>query len=294
MSAADQETQTPSCGDRARRSERAGCAALTIEGACDRDIDVVESDTMVEHLGTKPISCTRAELVCPTFLLVATDGRVPTFVNCAWSGSSMVMIGRASRLPKSGILEYGRRSASWMFVVLLCLPLLAFVRASAAASATESLSLTAWDNIVQVLRHPRCLNCHQLERPLQGDSRRIHIPPVVRGSDNLGAGTMRCYNCHNDRNNEMARVPGAPKWSLAPSSMNWEGKSDAELCELLKTPELYHDRFPDALLQHVAEEHLVLWGWKPDSGRSAIQLDHAEFVNLVKAWVEGGLACPKS
>jgi hypothetical protein len=43
-------------------------------------------------------------------------------------------------------------------------------------------SLAAWGKIAQVLRHPRCLNCHQLDRPLQGDSRRAHIPPVFAAS----------------------------------------------------------------------------------------------------------------
>jgi len=30
--------------------------------------------------------------------------------------------------------------------------------------------------------------------------------PAVRDKDNLGSGTMRCHNCHNDRNNEMAQA----------------------------------------------------------------------------------------
>jgi hypothetical protein len=158
----------------------------------------------------------------------------------------------------------------------------------------EAASLAAWDKIVAVLQHPRCLNCHQFDRPLQGDTRRIHIPAVVRGPDNLGAGTMRCYNCHNDRNNEMAGVPGAPHWQLAPASMLWEGKSSAELCKLLKDPALYPDPMPQAITKHMDQEKLVLWGWNPGKKwREPIPITHDEFMGLVNVWISGGLACPQ-
>ncbi len=55
-----------------------------------------------------------------------------------------------------------------------------------AAGTEEAAGLAAWDKIAAVLQHPRCLNCHQLNTPLQGDKRRVHIPPVVRGADNMG------------------------------------------------------------------------------------------------------------
>src|SRR5271170_3151452 len=43
-------------------------------------------------------------------------------------------------------------------------------------SAGAGESLAAWGKIVTVLQHPRCLNCHQRNSPLQEDSRRMHIP----------------------------------------------------------------------------------------------------------------------
>lgn len=159
--------------------------------------------------------------------------------------------------------------------------------------ASESESIAAWDKLVGVLQHPRCLNCHQRDRPLQGDGRRIHIPPVVRGKDDLGAGTMRCYNCHNDSgNNAMAGVPGAHHWKLAPVSMLWEGLSSAELCRMLKNPELNRQPKPETLVEHAESEKLVLWGWDPGARRQPIPISHKEFVDLVKVWVSGGTACP--
>jgi hypothetical protein len=75
----------------------------------------------------------------------------------------------------------------------------------------QAESVAAWDKIVTVLRHPRCLNCHQLNSPLQGDAPRPHIPRVVRGPDNHGVSAMRCNNCHNEMgNNPTSGTPGAP------------------------------------------------------------------------------------
>ena len=50
-------------------------------------------------------------------------------------------------------------------------------------ATSQAESLAAWEKIATVLQHPRCLNCHQLDSPLQGDTRRPHISQVVRGPD---------------------------------------------------------------------------------------------------------------
>jgi len=81
------------------------------------------------------------------------------------------------------------------------IPLLLSTGVSAQNASSEAESLAAWDKVVTVLQHPRCLNCHQLESPLPGDSGREHIPHVVRGTDNHGVGAMLCGNCHNDIGN---------------------------------------------------------------------------------------------
>jgi hypothetical protein len=161
------------------------------------------------------------------------------------------------------------------------------------AMAGEQDSLAAWDKIASVLTHPRCLNCHQLVTPRQGDTRRIHVPPVVRGADNMGAGTMRCRNCHSDNgNNEHSGVPGALHWQLAPVSMLWEGLSNGDLCRMLKDPARNGNRTPDALIEHMETEHLVLWGWNPGGRRAPVPMPHGEFIAQMKIWVTGDTACP--
>jgi len=72
----------------------------------------------------------------------------------------------------------------------------------------------------KVIQHPRCVNCHPAgDRPLQTDAGRPHEPMVVRGPDGHGAPALECSSCHHDSNFDPARVPGHPKWHLAPLSM---------------------------------------------------------------------------
>lgn len=153
--------------------------------------------------------------------------------------------------------------------------------------------LAAWDKIAAVLQHPRCLNCHQLETPLRGDSRSPHIPRVVRGPDDHGASAMRCTNCHSlNANNTTSGVPGAPDWALARSTMSWQGLSRGELCRTLKNRRLNGNRSPEALIEHVERDPLMRWAWNPGNNREPIPIPHREFLDLVKAWVASGVPCP--
>jgi hypothetical protein len=158
----------------------------------------------------------------------------------------------------------------------------------------QTESLDAWKQIATVLQHPRCLNCHQLNSPLQGNTRRLHIPHVSRGPHNGGVGPMRCSNCHNSTgNNITSRTPGAPNWSLAPVSMLWQGVSNGDLCRMLKDPARNGKRTPKMLVEHIRSEPLVLWGWNPGPDLESVPISHNEFVELMKAWIDGGAACPK-
>jgi hypothetical protein len=192
----------------------------------------------------------------------------------------------------------GSIAVTWPLGFLLGLLLSAAAALSGSAWAQtaatgERGSLAAWDKISSVLTHPRCLNCHQLNTPLQSDGQRVHVPAVVRGDDNMGVGPMRCSNCHSDRgNNQGTGVPGAPHWQLAPASMVWQGLATGDLCRMLKDPARNGNRAPQALVEHVETEPLVLWGWIPGGRREAVPLPHKDFVEQMKVWVAGGAACP--
>ena len=139
------------------------------------------------------------------------------------------------------ISEFSIRNTT--FAVALIVVVIGIALASTGAARTAATpedqagSLAAWNQIATVLQNPRCLNCHQLDSPLQGDSRRDHIPHVVRGSDSHGVGAMRCGNCHNDMgNNPTSGTPGGLHWQLAPVAMLWQGLSSGELCRAVKDP----------------------------------------------------------
>src|SRR5580765_5759042 len=96
----------------------------------------------------------------------------------------------------------------------------------------RSRSLALFEEAGKVLQHPRCVNCHpSTERPRQTDSRRLHLPLVVRGADGHGAPGMRCTTCHHSDNFDSAGIPGNEHWGLAPQSMAWEGRSLGQICE---------------------------------------------------------------
>ena len=79
--------------------------------------------------------------------------------------------------------------------------------------------------------------------------------------------------------------PGAPHWRLPPpeQKMVFINLSPAELCAAIKDPEKNNGRDLPAMLKHVAEDKLVLWGWDPGVGRAPVDVPHAQEV-LVEAF----------
>ncbi len=183
-----------------------------------------------------------------------------------------------------------------LFVPALAIPLAGLRPAlePGASVLTSSASAAAFSEVARVLRHPRCLNCHPTgDRPHVGDDTRLHAMNVQRGEDDQGRIGQRCLACHRDENQELARVPGAPHWQLAPRSMAWEGLDDHELAEALKDEAKNGGRSLAALREHLAADPLVLWGWNPGVGRQAIPVSHATFLERFDAWVLGGAVSPE-
>jgi hypothetical protein len=181
--------------------------------------------------------------------------------------------------------------------------------ASAAALASKSLrplaefqrisdprerSVALFNEMGKVLQHPRCVNCHPAsERPMQTDAMRPHEPLVVRGPDGHGHATgLRCDTCHMPQNFDAARVPGNPKWGLAPAEMAWEGRTLGQICEQIKDPARNHQMSLDAIVKHMAEDSLVGWAWNPGPGRTPAPGTQREFGELTRAWAASGARCP--
>ena len=144
----------------------------------------------------------------------------------------------------------------------------------------------------KVFRHPRCVNCHPAgEQPLQGDRMRPHQPLVVRGPDGHGASGLLCSTCHGTANFHPARVPGNAHWGLAPASMAFQGRSLGQICEQIKDPARNGNRSIAAVLDHVISDSLIIWAWSPGPGRTPPPGTNAEFVALLRAWVDAGAHC---
>jgi hypothetical protein len=177
------------------------------------------------------------------------------------------------------------RNASYVLAALL----LAF------DATAQTDSAAAFEAIVPVLRHPRCMNCHSIgDFPRQGDDRHQHTMQVRRGPDGQGVNSVQCSSCHQDHNLAGAHMPpGAPDWHLPPpeTPMIWEGLTDAQLCELLKDPKRNGHRSVRQIVEHMSTP-LVVWGWNPGEGRSAIPMKLSEFEARVQDWAGKGAACP--
>jgi hypothetical protein len=165
----------------------------------------------------------------------------------------------------------------------------------AAIESREERSKALFLEASRVLLHPRCANCHpDGDVPFQGAGTdwKPHYPPVVRGPEDKGVAGLECTSCHQDRNVEHARVPGAPNWHLAPIEMAWVGKTPRHICEQMKDPKRNGGKTLAQIVEHNAHDELVGWGWKPGTGREPAPGTQEHFGAIVAAWVETGAECP--
>jgi hypothetical protein len=170
---------------------------------------------------------------------------------------------------------------------------LASVESFSSIADPAARSAAIFTELGKVLTHPRCLNCHPAgDRPRQGDTSRLHQPPVVRGADGFGLPATRCPICHLQANFDPAGVPGNPIWHLAPREMAWEGKTLGEICAQIKDPARNGNRALAALIEHIGEDHLVGWAWAPGYGRQPAPGTQKEAGALVEAWINTGAECP--
>jgi hypothetical protein len=157
----------------------------------------------------------------------------------------------------------------------------------------KARSIALFEEASKVITHPRCMNCHPAtERPTQTDAMLPHQPWVVRGVSGNGAPALRCQTCHHDTNYDVAGVPGHPRWTVAPASMAWQGKSHRQICEQLLDKRRNGGMNKAALIHHMAADSLVGWAWNPGAGREPAPGTQAQFGLLITAWLTDGGHCP--
>src|SRR5882724_8597930 len=182
-------------------------------------------------------------------------------------------------------------------VVLIVFAIANLHAAPARRTPVAAASAKAFLEVHKVFTSPRCQNCHPAgDAPLQGDDSHVHIQDVKRGKEGHGVSAMRCETCHQTTNLAGDHMPpGNPKWGL-PSpehKMVFVGRTPAELCRQLKDPQQTGGRSLQQLLQHVANDELVGWGWNPGDGRALPPLSRPDTVAQMKIWIDGGAACPQ-
>ncbi len=182
-------------------------------------------------------------------------------------------------------------------IVLVVIAIANMHAAPADAKPDAVASAKAFLEVHKVFTSPRCQNCHPAgDAPLQGDDSHVHLQNVKRGKDGHGVSAMRCETCHQTTNLAGEHMPpGNPKWGL-PSpehKMVFVGRTPADLCRQLRDPKQTGGRSLQQLLEHVADDELVGWGWNPGDGRALPPLSRQDTVAQMKIWIDGGAACPQ-
>ena len=169
-------------------------------------------------------------------------------------------------------------------------------RAAAQKGRAPEKAAAAFKQIIPVLRHPRCMNCHSTgDYPRQGDDSHAHIMQVRRGSDGHGPHWGQVQRLSSDSESRgLAYAAGRPGWHLPPAYMPmiWEGLTDRRLCELLKDPNQNGHKTIQQIVEHMATP-LVLWGWHPGEGRTPIPTPLHRFLAGVKEWAANGAGMPR-
>ena len=166
----------------------------------------------------------------------------------------------------------------------------------ATPAAAQDAGLAAWGRIYEVLSHPRCANCHvgADNVPLwsePGAQPRAHGMNVNAGPSRIGAESIPCGTCHSMHNAELPHgPPGAPNWQLPPASMQWFGRTSAEVCAQIKDE--VRTMTIAGMVKHVGQDPLVAWGWAPGPGRAPAPYSAAETAAYLEQWDDAGAPCP--
>ncbi|MEM6725722.1 MAG: hypothetical protein AAF598_16900 [Bacteroidota bacterium] len=165
-------------------------------------------------------------------------------------------------------------------------------------TAPPNQDSSAFDTMMEVITHKRCMNCHPSDDyPRQGEDSHLHLFEVQRGEDGHGLASVECQTCHQKENNNYSGVPGAPHWHLAPKSMGWAGLSKNEVARAMMNPAKNGNRTPSEIEKHLTEDPLVLWVFEPGvnhegNPREKPPVSKADYIAAVKSWIADGATIP--
>jgi hypothetical protein len=178
---------------------------------------------------------------------------------------------------------------------------------AATPALAQDAGLEVWSKIHEVFSHPRCTNCHVGEDNVPIWSGQSYWPksrphgmninggPSRKGADGprTGAEWIPCNSCHTKHNSPIPHgPPGAEDWALPPESMQWLGKSSAQICAQVQDKSLNGGLDFAGLAKHLATDGRVLWAWDPGPGRDAAPYSSAKVVEFLWQWEKAGAPCP--
>lgn len=186
---------------------------------------------------------------------------------------------------------------------ILAIPLLFALAMAPQTSGTtvtsEQDALVAFETMMKVVTHKRCMNCHPSgDRPLQGEDSHVHYFGVQRGEDGHGVAALKCGTCHQESNNLQSGVPGAPHWHLAPRSMAWGGLTPTEIASRIVDPQFNGGRSLKEIEKHMTEDLLVLWAFEPGVNHEGVPrevppVSKEDYIKAVKEWIANGAKIPE-
>lgn len=175
------------------------------------------------------------------------------------------------------------------------------------AGVGEAEGLAAWERILSVVSHPRCVNCHVDESgvpmwsgPSYGATR-PHGMAIRAGESRVGAEYIPCAVCHVDLPGANTVPHAAPHtggiWMLAPAEFAWFGRDGAEICAQMRDPARNGGRDGAGLVEHILHDAeiaaFITWGFAPGGGREPAPGTMQGHLEDMALWVAAGMPCPE-
>ncbi len=165
----------------------------------------------------------------------------------------------------------------------------------------------SWERILEVVTHPRCINCHvgpdhiPLQQLAPDQPSQPHIMAVNAGISRIGAEGLSCSTCHVTSTRPNTVPHAAPHtgmdWKLAPVEFQWVDKTSAEICSQMRDPARNGGRDAAGLIEHITHDAEVIgfitWGFNPGAGREPAPGGLEAHLRDMAVWTAAGMPCPQ-
>lgn len=154
------------------------------------------------------------------------------------------------------------------------------------SSARKRKAVDAFKQLMPVITHPRCSNCHGGINVFDASAKETHVGGQITSKDGhpiTANETKYCDGCHDYDDTEAGK---SSPWRLAP--FVFAGRSQAEICTQFQ---LFSRGNADEILDHLSIDPLIEAGFEGKRGNSTLDpepppMGRAMFVSKARAWLE--------